>query len=244
MTQRGTLAVAPARDQTELAGFARRTQAHRVVNSIEIDQLEPALAGRFAQGLYFPQEAHLDPRVTLRDLAGRVTQMGVDIQFNTAAPKNVDLSCAGMAAVLPELRPVRGEMAILQAPDIQITRNLRLLHPRSPLYLVPRGDDHYMIGATMIESNATQQVSVRSLMELLGAAYALHPGFAQAAIVETGAGLRPAFPDNLPRLSMHDGTVHLNGLYRRGFLLAPAMATKAAALLTSETSHDHHSKRA
>ena len=69
-------------------------------------------------------------------------------------------------------------------------------------------------------------------MELLNAAYALHPAFAEAGIVELGAGLRPAFPDNLPRLLRRDGRWHLNGLYRHGFLLAPAMARRAAATLS------------
>ena len=44
-------------------------------------------------------------------------------------------------------------------------------------------------------------VTVRSALELLSAAFALHPGFAEAEVTELCAGLRPAFPDNLPRLS-------------------------------------------
>ena len=58
-----------------------------------------------------------------------------------------------------------------------------------------------MIGATSIESEDTG-VSVRSALELLSAAYAVHPAFAEARIVEIGAGLRPAFPDNLPRIAI------------------------------------------
>ncbi|WP_299211679.1 FAD-dependent oxidoreductase [uncultured Tateyamaria sp.] len=243
VTRRGTLVVAPPRDRSELTRFARRTTGHQTVSGAEIAALEPALAGRFSQGLFFAEEAHLDPRRALRDLAALLQRRGVDIRYSTRAPAQVDLVCTGGAAQVPELRPVRGEMALLQAPEVGITRTLRLLHPRVPLYLVPRGAGVCMIGATMIESGSTRPITLRSLSELLNAAYALHPGLAEASVIETGAGLRPAFPDNLPRLLRHDGALHLNGLYRHGFLLAPAMAARAADLLISETCHADHRQR-
>jgi glycine oxidase len=244
ITRRGTLVVTPPRDRAELQRFTRRTRGFRPVDGDEISTLEPALAGRFAQGLFFEQEAHLDPRRALRDLTARVQELGVEILYGAPAPANVTLNCTGMASPVEGLRPVRGEMAILHCPEVQITRTLRLLHPRMPLYLVPRGDGHYMIGGTMIESSSTRAISLRSLSELLGAAFALHPGFAEASVVETGAGLRPAFADNLPRLVWQGETLHLNGLYRHGFLLAPAMAAQAADHLISETSHEPDRQRA
>jgi len=114
------------------------------------------------------------------------------------------------------------------------TRTVRLLHPRIPIYLVPRGDGFYMVGATTIESDSRSPVSARSLMELLGAAYALHPAFGEAEVVEIGVEARPAFPDNLPRVWREGNTITVNGLYRHGFLLAPAMAQQAAALAFGE----------
>lgn len=244
VTRRGTLVVAPPRDRAELTRFARRTSGHRMLTEAEIAGKEPALAGRFRQGLFFEQEAHLDPRRALRDLAQAVQALGVDLCTGTSAPARVDLDCTGMAADLPDLRPVRGEMALLHCPEVEITRTLRLLHPRIPLYLVPRGQGVYMIGATMIESSSTRPPTLRSLTELLSAAFVLHPGFAEAAVIETGAGLRPAFPDNLPRVVRRDGTLHFNGLYRHGFLLAPAMAARAAHLLIPEVQDEHHRERA
>ncbi|KIC13754.1 FAD-dependent oxidoreductase [Leisingera sp. ANG-DT] len=241
--RRGTLVVAPARDRAELTRFARRTSSHRSVDGAEISALEPALAGRFAQGLFFEDEAHLDPRRALRDLSTKVQELGVEIRYGSPAPARVTLDCTGMAAPLPALRPVRGEMAILHCTELEIRRTLRLLHPRMPLYLVPRDDGYFMIGGTMIESSSDRAVTLRSLSELLSAAFALHPGFAEAGVVETGAGLRPAFPDNLPRLTEQDGTLYLNGLYRHGFLLAPAMAQQAADHLLPETSDEDHRER-
>ena len=229
--RRGTLVLAPRRDRAELTCFARRTSGHHPVTQTDIGELEPALTGRFAQGLFFKGEAHLDPRRALRDLSRAITDLGGEIHYNSPAPAKIDLNCTGMAAALPGLRPVRGEMAILHCPDVAISRTLRLLHPRMPLYLVPREDQHFMIGGTMIESASNRPPSLRSVAELLSAAFALHPALAEASVVELGAGLRPAFSNNLPRLVDHDGVLHLNGLYRHGFLLAPAMAQRAAQRL-------------
>src|SRR2546430_15768832 len=85
-----------------------------------------------------------------------------------------------------------------------------------------------MVGATMIESDQGTRISARSMLELLSAAYALHPAFGEAEIVEIGSGVRAAFADNLPRLRRHGGTLFVDGLYLHGFLLAPALARRAA----------------
>jgi len=82
----------------------------------------------------------------------------------------------------------------------------------------------------MIESGDSSGVTARSAIELLNAAVALHPGFGEAEIVEMRADLRPAFPDNLPRVVERDGRIFVNGFYRHGFLLAPAMAERVATL--------------
>ncbi len=234
VTFRGTLVVAPPRDQAELTRFARRTSHFMEVDGHAISELEPVLTGRFKRGLYFAEEAHLDPRQALDALVTAVQSLGVEICFGISAPARVDLNCTATAASLPNLRAVRGEMAILHCPEVQLSRVVRLLHPRMPLYLVPRADGLFMIGGTMVESNSGSPPTLRSLTEMMSAAYAIHPVFAEASVVEIGAGLRPAFPDNLPRLIEHDGSLHLNGLYRHGFLLAPALAQQAAQHLLSE----------
>ncbi|PTE07085.1 glycine oxidase ThiO [Mesorhizobium helmanticense] len=237
VTRAGTLVVAAPRDAGELDRFASRTSGHRRVDEDEIALLEPDLAGRFRRGLLFSDEAHLDPRQAMAALHDKLTAMGVEFHFGAdARPVSSfewQIDCTGMAAVDDRLRGVRGEMLILRTPDISLSRPVRLLHPRFPLYVVPRTDHRFMIGATMIESQSAGPVTARSMMELLGAAYALHPAFGEAGIIETGAGVRPAFPDNLPRIEALGNTVAINGLYRHGFLLAPAMARQAAELVFS-----------
>ena len=234
----GTLVVAPPRDGAELVRFAQRTERHAWVDAERIGELEPDLAGRFRKALYFADEAHVDPREALTALAGKLAGRGVTIRFGvdaTAASLDSDhvLDCRGFAArdVLTDLRGVRGEMLLVRSRDISLSRPVRLLHPRFPLYVVPRADGLFMIGATMIESADRGGVTARSAVELLNGAYALHPAFGEAEIVELGADIRPAFADNLPRLLRRGRTWYLNGMYRHGFLLAPAMARQAAQTL-------------
>ena len=82
---------------------------------------------------------------------------------------------------------------------------------------------------TQIESDSTKNVTIRSALELLSAAYTLHTGFAEAEITEMSVGLRPAYIDNLPRVRWHNGVLRINGLYRYGFLIAPAVIDMALA---------------
>lgn len=85
-----------------------------------------------------------------------------------------------------------------------------------------------MLGATQIESSDRNRATARSVLELLSAAYALHPAFGEAEILEIGVDARPAFADNLPRIRRRGQTVFVNGLFRHGFLLAPAVARMTA----------------
>ncbi|MGY5777592.1 glycine oxidase ThiO [Rhizobium sp. LEGMi135b] len=237
VVRNGTLVVAPNRDQHELKRFASRTSGYRWVDEHEIAVLEPWLAGRFRQGLFFPQEAHLNPREILQSLKSDLSARGVTL--TDEIPDDGEffdvVDCTGGARLgrSPDLRGVRGEMLYLQSEEVSLSRPVRLLHPRFPVYIVPRGKGLFMIGATMIETDFQGPITARSLMELLNAAYAVHPAFADAAVAETGVGIRPAFPDNLPRVTREGRTVFVNGLYRHGFLLAPAMAEEAADLIFS-----------
>jgi glycine oxidase len=126
-------------------------------------------------------------------------------------------------------------MLLVRTPEISLKRPVRLLHPRIPLYVVPRADGVFMIGATMIETADRGGPSVRSAIELLSAAYALHPAFGEAEIMEMRADVRPAFADNEPRVVDRGGRICVNGFYRHGFLLSPHYAAKAAARVTERS---------
>lgn len=234
----GTLVVAQARDAADLAQFASRTGHCESLSAENIAALEPDLAGRFTRGLLFRDEGHLDPRAALAALRQRLVELGVAVRFGVeASPAALAgrqvIDCSGLAArhQLPELRGVKGEMLLLRLRELSLSRPVRLLHPRLPVYVVPRAAGLYMVGATMIESDEGTRITARSLLELLSAAYALHPAFGEAEVLEMGTGVRAAFPDNLPRLRRLGETLYVNGLYRHGFLVAPALARRAAEVL-------------
>jgi len=67
---------------------------------------------------------------------------------------------------------------------------MRVVHPRYPLYVAPKPNRVYVIGATEIESEDMSPASVRSTLELLSAAYAVHSGFAEARILEVATQCR------------------------------------------------------
>ena len=225
----GSLVVAHARDRADFERFAKLTANHRRLDARGLSELEPSLEGRFREGLFYPDEGHVEPRRMLPALHAAIAKAGGKIEFNSGVEADdldgLVIDCRGIAArdAAPDIRGVKGEMIIIETSEVELLRPVRLIHPRFPLYVIPRGDGRFMLGATSIESEDTG-VSVRSALELLGAAYAVHPAFAEARIVEFGSGLRPAFPDNLPRISIEQERISVNGLYRHGFLLAPALA--------------------
>src|SRR5690606_7008687 len=99
------------------------------------------------------------------------------------------------------------------------------------LYISPRPDHRYVIGATEIESDSMAPVTVRSSLELLSALYTVHGGFAEATVEHSFAHCRPAMPDNLPVVDYHPGLLRVNGLYRHGYVLAPSVVEGALSRL-------------
>jgi glycine oxidase len=236
----GSIVVAAARDRGELERFARRTQGHRLVDGADLGALEPDLEGRFTSALYFPEEAHMPAPAALAFMLAEVQRAGVEIIMGDAPPEQdgeTIVDCRGLAArdMLPDLRGVRGERALIRTREVTLQRPVQLLHPRLPLYVVPWDDGLYMIGATLVETEDAGPVSVRSALELLGGAYAVHPAFAEAEVVDLGAGVRPAFPDNVPRAVVREGgrRILVNGAYRHGFLLGPVLARTVADYIES-----------
>lgn len=240
LSEAGTLVIAAARDRSELNRFAKLTGGHAALDAVAIADLEPDLGDRFAAGLHFPDEAHMETPHAMAFLLDEARRAGAEVVLGAHVHiPDLDgtvIDCRGMAASddLDALRGVRGERLVVHAPDVSLTRPVRLLHPRHPLYIVPWPGNRFMIGATVIESEDDGPATVRSALELMGNAYALHPGFGEAQILEIGAGLRPAFPDNVPRiiyLKDHGRVIRVNGAYRHGFLLAPVLAEVVAAVL-------------
>jgi glycine oxidase len=161
----------------------------------------------------------------------------VSLHWNTKIDTPPDahfvIDCRGLGGKpsWPALRGIRGEVARVHAPGIGLTRPVRLLHPRYPLYIAPKQDDLYVIGATEVEGEDMSPMTVRSALELLSAAFAVHPGFGEARILELNSQCRPTLPDHRPAI-VWDGarTLRVNGLYRHGYMIAPEVADTARAL--------------
>lgn len=253
----GSLVVAHPQDRAELTRLARAVAgnapegAMKKILGPELKEMEPDLDDTFADGLYFPLEGQIDSRQILAALARHLEAAGHTLMFRTMVTSigpnaittdkgaftfDMAVDTRGLTAKddLPGLRGVRGEMVRLHAPDVRLNRPVRLMHPRYPLYIVPRPRGHYIVGATSIEKEDCGPVSVRGVLELLSAAYSLCSGFSEARITETLTQSRPAFVDNLPRIFHGRGLVRANGLYRHGYLLSPKIASLVVSLIEGE----------
>lgn len=213
---------------------------HWQLSRDELLSLEPQLGDAFQQGIYIAGEGQLDNRQLMDALAHELVSAQANwhssMQIQSLQPHRVSdslshwhfdwvVDCRGVGAQ-PDwttVRGVRGEIIRVHAPDVSLHRPVRLMHPRYPLYIVPREHHHYLIGATSIESEDFRPITMRSAMELLSAAYTVHPGFAEASILKMMVNCRPTLPDNLPQIQAMDGLIRLNGLYRHGFLVSPKL---------------------
>jgi len=247
--QNGTLIVWHIQDRDQAAQFGRRLHRYddqlpmasraRELSGVEIAEVEPALGQRFARGIYLPREGQLDNRALLSALGKALMEAGVHLRWHTEVePEYVRadwiIDCRGVGAKpdWPKVRGVRGEVLRVHSPEVALSRPIRLLHPRYPIYIAPKPEGVYVIGATQIESEDTSPTSVRSALELLSALYSVHPAFGEARILEMVTQCRPALPDNLPEIGWDGGRlIRINGLYRHGYLMAPAVMDAALDLV-------------
>ena len=245
--QNGTLIVWHRQDAAEAKRFEQlleRTQSLltslpklQSLDKAELVKFEPALEGRFQNALYLPHEGQLDNRELLAALMNSLQTQKVNLHWNSPkSPEDFSLGTAGQPDYLFDcrglgarhtwtaLRGVRGEVIRLHAPEVTLQRPTRLIHPRYPLYIAPKENHIFVIGATEIETEDLSPASVRSTLELLSAAYTVHSGFAEARILEIKTQARPTLKNNLPSIrQLGPRCLQINGLYRHGFLIAPAM---------------------
>ena len=265
--QEGTLIVWHSQDASEAERFTQhlekncRHNSHlslpqKLTNS-ELRHLEPGVAERFMQGLYLPDEGQLDNRQLLDALLSELHLLKVNCHWNTAVDPNTlraqndydsVIDCRGNGAKdtwahsVNNLRGVRGEVVRLYAPEVKLRRPTRLIHPRYPIYIAPKENDVYVVGATEIESEDLSDMSVRSALELLSAVYTVHSGFAEARILEMATQCRPTLKNNLPEIRIQKDKglpdlIMINGLYRHGFMISPAVMDSALELLENGQSN-------
>lgn len=234
---------------------------YQEVNGQDIHALETELNPSFAKGLFLADEAQLDNRQLLKALAFEIKKNDVFWQYNSeveVTEKDVlvnqkslsdfdwVIDCRGVglqkdladssfsngsSGEVCSFRGVRGEVIRVYAPEVNLSRPVRLMHPRYPIYIAPKENHHFVIGATQIESEDKRNPTVRSALELLSACFSVHRGFAEAEIMSIDSGLRPAFLDNHPKIFQHNNRITLNGLFRHGYLLAPVVVKACLELI-------------
>jgi len=210
------------------------------IDTAQLNALESEINPQLTSGLFLPHESCLNSAAVMHDALNRLLHHGVTVHSNvavshiephtlTAADQqhqyDVIFDCRGLGAKndWPTLRGVRGEILWLRAPDVHISRPIRLMHPRYPVYVVPYADHLYGIGASSIESDDMSAISVQTTFELLSAAYTIHPGFLHARVEKTAVHCRPCLPDGKPEVRFTEGLIQVNGLYRHGYLVTPAL---------------------
>lgn len=229
------------------------------LNKSELIAIEPELSARFEKGLYFPNEGQVDNRelmqaleVTLKNSPNLTWQTQTEVtqiapyQVETNTEKhafNWVIDCRGLGAKpdynehnTTELRGVKGEIIWLKAPEVKLSHPVRLIHPKMTVYIIPRRNNRFLIGATNLENEQPASgITVQSTLELLSAAFTLHSGFAEAEVLEMNVQHRPALKANLPQIKIQPGLMRVNGLYRNGFLVSPKLVDLAIDALYDQS---------
>lgn len=244
----GSLILAHPQDRSELTHFIRhishrlgREDYFKALQQADLHQLEPELS-HFHRGYHFADEGCLNAQHFLKIVDEYLQQQGVKQQMNcyveAVQPYKIILKtgiqtfdqvfdCRGLGARshFPDLRGVRGELLWLHAPEVNIQHPVRFLHPRYSVYLVPRANHIYLVGASEIDAEDFTPISVKSTLELLTAIYYLHPGFSEARIIKSVVHCRPTLSNHLPLVKYAEGLICVNGLSRHGYLIAPTLVS-------------------
>ncbi len=209
------------------------------LSAAQLSSLEPCVHG-VAHAWLLGGEGQIHTVQAMLAMAQGVTDAGASWRWSHTvgelAPGRIDgerfdhvfdVRGLGSKPELAGLRGVRGEVLWLHAPGVELRRPLRLMHPRWRVYLVPRPEEIVVVGASEIESEDRSPISVRTLLGLLSAAHSVVPELAEARMVHSETNLRPALPDNLPLLHVEPGLTRINGLFRHGWMIAPALVEDA-----------------
>ncbi|MFF5251570.1 glycine oxidase ThiO [Streptomyces leeuwenhoekii] len=233
----------------------------------ECRRLEPMLAPGVRGGLRVDGDHQIDPRrlaaalvaaceragvVFHRAWADRLTVVrdratGIVTADGTALGAGRTVLAAGSLsgrlagvpdAVLPPVRPVKGQVVRLTMPAGRaplLNRTVRAVVRGNALYLVPRESGELVVGATSEEMGWDTTVTAGGVYELLRDAHELVPGITELPLTETRAGLRPGSPDNAPLLgpTALEGLLLATGHYRNGVLLTPVTGDVMAHVLTT-----------
>lgn len=249
LTVNGALVLGNRRVPTALDDYSSFVLNYDWVDEERIAGLEPSLAGVYSRGMFFPQAGHADPRILFNSLKDVLEAGGIRIRFDWVgtieglqAERIVDTRGLGARDRFPELRAVTAEMAMVRSHKIELNRPVRLLHNRHSLYVTPRGQGVYVIGATTVDDDRGG-VSVRSAGELMMHAVSLLPAFADAEVLELRSGLMPVLMNGVPKVVVGERIIAVNGLFRYGWMVAPAIAEDLLRVIYTQATKVIHATR-
>ncbi|MDC0535525.1 FAD-binding oxidoreductase [Francisellaceae bacterium] len=258
--QNGTLVLAHPNDQSDFQYFSRQLSSCIECNSndylvapIELEKVEKSLpVNKFhRESIHFDREACIQvPEFYKATTTYFQSHPNVHIRqqkINEIHPKNFNesdfiIDCRGMGKSYfdESIRGLRGESIVVYAPDVDIKHTIRLIHPRYPIYITPRSNNIYYIGATTVENTDSSEISVKSTMELLSALYVVHPGFSESRILKLISQVRPATQSGYPEVNWENNVVSINGLNRHGYLLSPVICNQVCAgIKEKESLHEY-----
>jgi glycine oxidase len=221
------------------------------VTAAVLAKREPALSRQLAGGVWFEDDARLEPRALLSALriaaekAGALFRSGsfvkrVALEDERAVGVELDdgslvrgshvvLAAGSWTSLLtgqsndaPRVVPARGQI-------VELKTSVPLLDAvvfGPDCYLVPRQDGRVLIGSTLEFVGFRREVTAGAVAKLLAAAIRLVPALADAELSSSWSSFRPYTADELPLLgpSSTPGLILMSGHYRNGILLAPISA--------------------
>jgi glycine oxidase len=242
-----------------VAGHRRLGLATEPASLADARQMEPALGSAARAVAWLPYEATVEPRALIEAVLAAAGKAGAELREGTPvtslviengectavvaggekiSAKHVVIAAGCYSSRIDSLeryaptQPIRGQMLALRPSRPILSRVLRSTRG----YLVPRNDGRIVAGSTLEDAGFEKRVTPSGLQTILAAALELAPALAEAAVVETWAGLRPGTPDHLPVLGPTDleGLLIATGHYRNGILLAPITARLIREWVTGE----------
>jgi D-amino-acid dehydrogenase len=267
-SRKGLLAVAQTREK--LLGFTHEARAMerlgvtiRALDPAQVAELEPAVRGPVAGGIYYPDEAHCEPLAAVEAMAraarkhGAVVETGVElIDFDSRGTTihalrttrgridadRVVLATGSWTKTLARKLGLRvpvlggkGYAVIVRSVDPPPRRPIKVIDRR--IAITPRADGVRLAGTLQLV-DGDESITARRVDAIVNGSKTVLNIPEPPEIVEVWRGLRPCTPDGLPVIGFapgHDNLVLATGHQMCGLHTAPGTGRLVAELITGET---------
>ena len=223
----------------------------RWLSGREAQALEPALSHNVVAAVFSPDDHAVDNRLLVDALKAAFLQSGGTLHERTPVEElrllddgppavraggrewrheRLLLAAGSWSGLIPGLdgalrpwvRPVKGQILAIRAPEGLLRHNLRT----PDVYVVPRLDGRLVVGATVEEMGFNTDLTVGGVLELLRGVWRALPGVFEMPIHEIWCGFRPGSRDNAPILGETEipGFWIATGHFRNGILNTPVTA--------------------